>query len=104
MTDIPEAVVVVNEAFEGPDVERWGRLIAGAVAMRPRRLVVDLRRSPRVDAAGIAVLLRTHREMVHAGGELILRGPAERVLRILRLSRLDQVFAIENPQESSRVA
>ena len=95
MADIPEAVVVVNEAFEGATVERWARLIAGALAMRPRRLVVDLRRSSRVDAAAIAVLLQVHRAMMRDGGRLVLRGPAERVMRILRLSRLDQVFAID---------
>lgn len=94
---IPETAVIITEAFEGVAVDRWGRLITEAVALRPRRLVVDLGASPLVDAAAIAVLLQAHRAMVHIDGRLILRRPAERVRRILRLARLDQVFEVEDP-------
>lgn len=95
MPQIAETVVVVTEAFEYDAVDRWGDLIAEAVALEPGRLVVDLSASPLVDAAAIAVLLQAHRAMVHLGGRLVLRRPVERVLRILRLARLDQVFEIE---------
>jgi anti-anti-sigma factor len=100
---IPEAVVVVTEAFEGGNAGRWGGLIAQAVELAPRRLVVDLSASPVIDAAAIAILLRAHRAMVHAGGGLTLRGPAMRVRRILRLARLDQVFDIEGGQPATPV-
>lgn len=93
---IPEAVVVVTEAFEGGVVDRWGRLIADAVALRPRRLCVDLGDCPLVDAAAIAVLLQAHRTMIHMGGGLTLRGPTSRVRRILTLARFDQVFEIDD--------
>ncbi|WP_158647138.1 STAS domain-containing protein [Actinoplanes sp. ATCC 53533] len=93
---IPEAIVVVTEAFEGVAVDRWARLIAETVALAPRRLIVDLRASPVLDAAAIAVLLRAHRTMMHTGGRLTLRGPAHRVRRILRLARLDHVFDTED--------
>lgn len=92
---MPDTVVVVTEAFEGPSVERWGRSIADAVALRPGRLVVDLRQSPRVDAAAITVLLQAHRAMVGADGRLTLRDPGSRVRRMLSLARVDQVFDIE---------
>lgn len=100
---IPEAVVVVTEPFEGVTVDRWGRLITQAVELAPRRLIVDLRASPVVDAAAIAVLLRAHRALVHAGGRLTLRGPASRVRRILRLARLDQVFDVEDAEPAEVV-
>ncbi|MEU4242648.1 STAS domain-containing protein [Actinoplanes sp. NPDC026619] len=93
--EIPEAVVVVTEALDGTAVPRWERLISEAMALRPRRLVVDLRHSPQADAAGIGVLLRAHRAMISAGGQLVLRAPADRVRRVLRLARLDGVFEIE---------
>jgi anti-anti-sigma factor len=96
MPEIPETVVVVTEALEGPAVERWGRLIADAVDLRPHLLVVDLRACPLVDAAAITLLLGAHRAMVHAGGRLTLRAPAGRVRRTLRLARLEQVFAVES--------
>ncbi|GAA2631677.1 STAS domain-containing protein [Paractinoplanes durhamensis] len=92
--EIPEAVVVVTESFDGLAVERWERLIAGAVEMRPRRLVIDLRDSPLIDAAAIGVLLRAHRDMISSGGRLVLRGPTPRVQRILHLARLGHVFDV----------
>jgi anti-anti-sigma factor len=91
---MPEVVVTVTGPFEGAAVERWGGVIAGAVATRPRHLVVDLTQSPGLDAAAIVVLLGTHRAMVHSGGRLTLRGPDARVRRILRLARVDRVFDV----------
>jgi anti-anti-sigma factor len=89
---LPEAVIVVVGPFAGPTVERWANLIVEAVALGPRRLIIDLADSPVLDAAAIAVLLAAHRAMVRAGGRLILREPADRVRRLLRLARVDGVF------------
>lgn len=91
---IPETEVAVTGAFDGAAVERWGAVIADAVAERPRRLVVDLTHTPSLDAAAIVVLLAAHRAMVQSGGRLVLRGPVARVRRILRLARVDQVFDV----------
>ena len=66
------------------------------MALAPRRLIVDLRAIPVVDAAAIAILLRAHRTLMQTGGRLTLRGPVSRVRGILRLARLDQVFDIED--------
>jgi len=95
MPEIPETVVIVTEALEGPAVERWGRLIADAVALRPASLIIDLRSCPLVDAAALAVLLWAHRETVADGGRLTLRSPRDKVRRTLRLARLDQVFEVD---------
>ena len=92
---IPETTVVVTEALDGDAVERWGRLIGEAVALRPGRLTVDLRHSPHIDAAAIVMLLQTHRAMVCADGRLTLRDPADRVRRMLGLARVDQVLEVE---------
>jgi anti-anti-sigma factor len=92
--EIPEAAVVVTEPFDIVNVERWAGLIGDAVALRPGRLIIDLRDCSLVDAVAIQVLLRAHRAMISNGGRLVLRAPSERVRRILRLARLDQVFEI----------
>jgi anti-anti-sigma factor len=93
--EIPETVVIVTEALDGDAVERWGRLIADAVALRPALLIIDLRSCPTVDAAALAVLLWAHRSMVAGGGRLTLRAPRDRVRHTLRLARLSQVFDID---------
>ncbi|GAB1692904.1 STAS domain-containing protein [Krasilnikovia sp. M28-CT-15] len=96
LATIPEAVVVVTEAFEGTAVPRWGDLIDDAMALSPRRLIVDLHGCPVMDAAAIEVLRQAHRSMIAVGGQLILRRPRGRVRRILRLAGLDHVFHLED--------
>jgi len=91
---LPEAVVVVTEPFDGLAVERWDRLIADAMELRPQRLVIDLEAVRIVDAAALEVLLRAHRDMISGGGRLVLREPSPRVLRILGLARLEHVFEV----------
>lgn len=95
MPEIPETVVIVTEPLEGPSVERWARLIADAVSLRPASLIIDLRACPLVDAAALAVLLWAHRTTVSQGGRLTLRAPRDKVRRTLRLARLDQVFEVD---------
>ncbi len=86
---------MVTEALDGAAVDRWRLRLAEAAALRPARLVVDLRRSPRIDAAAIAVLLQVHREMMRADGRLTLRAPVDRVRRMLGLARVDHVLEVE---------
>lgn len=90
-----ETTVVVTEALDGAAVDRWRPRLAAAAAARPDRLVVDLRRSPRIDAAAIVVLLQLHRDMMRADGRLTLRGPVDRVRRVLGLARVDHVLEVE---------
>jgi anti-anti-sigma factor len=92
---IEEATVVVTEALDGAAVDRWRGRLADAAALRPARLVVDLRRSPRINAAAIVVLLQLHRDMLRADGRLTLRAPVARVRRMLGLARVDHVLEVE---------
>jgi anti-anti-sigma factor len=92
---VRETTVVVTEAFDGAAVDRWRARLDAAAALRPARLVVDLRRSPRIDAAAIGVLLSVHRQMLRADGRLLLRAPVDRVRRVLGLARVDHVLEVE---------
>jgi anti-anti-sigma factor len=94
---IPETTVVVSGAMEGSAVDRWRRLITDAMALQPARLVIDLRDSPRIDAAAIVLLLQVHRTMVCADGQLVLRAPVPPVRRMLQLARIDHVLDFEEP-------
>jgi anti-anti-sigma factor len=87
-----EIVVRVTEPLDGEAVGPWSAELTAAAAQRPARLIVDLTACPRLDAAAIVVLLRTHGEMLRAHGTLLLRRPPERIRRTLRLARVDQVL------------
>lgn len=100
---ISETIVVVTEALEGPAVGRWRDHIAAAAEFAPR-LVVDLRRSSRIDADATVMFLKIHRAMVRADGRLLLRGPGEQILPMLALARVTQVLNIEEPASDSPVS
>jgi anti-anti-sigma factor len=90
-----EATVVVTEALDGAAVDRWRALFTAAAARRPARLILDLRYSPRIDAAAIVVLVQLHRELIRADARLTLRAPVARVRRLLGLARVDHVLEVE---------
>jgi anti-anti-sigma factor len=91
-----EIVVVVPDPLDGEAVAPFAAGVAAAVAHGPERLVVDLTGCSRIGAAAIVVLLQAHAQMVRAQGALRLRGPGERVRRMLRLARVDQVLDVED--------
>jgi anti-sigma B factor antagonist len=57
-------------------------------------VVVDLAGSPRVDPAGLGVLIRAHGRARHRGGVLCLVAPSRFVLTVLHTMHVDGVFPI----------
>lgn len=66
-----------------------------AVGLGVGDLVVDLREVELVDATGLGVLVGAHRRAQRSGRVLVLRDPSERLRRVLVVTRLDRVLAIE---------
>jgi anti-anti-sigma factor len=88
-------VVVELVVDEDLTTEAAGRLnthLLDALRMRPAQLVVDLSRCEYAEALAIDVLLKAHRRAYQYGGRLTLRSPSPRVLRLLRLARVHEVF------------
>jgi anti-anti-sigma factor len=65
-----------------------------AVRLHPDRLVVDMARCVGIDAAGVALLLDVHRQLLRVGAGLTLRAPTPRLRRILRISRVEHVLHV----------
>jgi anti-anti-sigma factor len=61
---------------------------------RHSAVVVDLAGSPRVDPAGLGVLIRAHGRARHRGGVLCLVAPSRFVLTVLHTMHVDGVFPI----------
>lgn len=70
-------------------------LLDQALARRPARLVLDLTDCPSIDAAGIELLLSTHRCLWASEGRLALRRPTARVLRLLEIAHATKVLQID---------
>ncbi|MDG4787829.1 anti-sigma factor antagonist [Micromonospora sp. WMMD1102] len=87
--------VFVDGELDIARVPRLGAVLDAIIDRRPARLVIDLADCRRVDAAGVSLLLDTHRRLMRSGGEVTLRHPSTRVRRILRITRLLNVLRTE---------
>ena len=61
---------------------------------RHRGVVVDLTDAPRLDSAGLGVLIRARGRARHSGGVVCLVGPSRFVLTVLHTMHVDGVFPI----------
>lgn len=91
-----EVVVEVVGDLDLSSVARVRETLHDALSVRPGRLVVDLERCAFVDASALAMLLDVHRRAWRSGGVLTLRSCSPRVLRLLSLTGLRRVFALED--------
>ena len=92
--DIPVVEVQVLGDLCGPALPSFEASVAEALTVRPAVLIVDLGRSPLIDAAGIGLLLDLHRQMRRRDSRLAVREPTEQVRRLLRLARVDQILDV----------
>ncbi|MET7400894.1 STAS domain-containing protein [Dactylosporangium sp. NPDC005572] len=75
-------------------IRRHQAVLAQALDLRPRCVVVDLSRCTGVDATGIGVLLDAHRALWSEGSRLTLRAVPPEVWRMFVLARVDHVFDV----------
>jgi anti-sigma B factor antagonist len=66
-----------------------------------RRLVVDLTNVEFIDSTGLGVLVGALNRAKELGGSLVLVCPQERVLKLLRITGLDDVFAVHGSVEDA---
>jgi anti-sigma B factor antagonist len=64
------------------------------IAARVCQVVVDLEGLEFIDSSGLAALARARRHARQAGGDLLLAAPQQQVLRLLALTRLNDVFSV----------
>ena len=76
VTSVADVRLALHEAVEGGDGE----------------LVVDLAGVELVDATGLGVLVGVHRRAQRTGRVVVLRDPADRIRRVLFVTRLDRVL------------
>lgn len=89
---LPLVEVLVQGALNAAAVPRIRLMLDDAVSLKPAHLVADLADCPVLDAAGIDLLVATHRSIWGAGGRLTLRGMSPRLSRLLALARVDHVL------------
>lgn len=65
-------------------------------------LIVDMADVPYIDSAGIGCLVGAHVSREHSGRKLIIAGATERLLNMLKATKVDQLFTIVATVDEAR--
>ncbi|MGH3663860.1 MAG: STAS domain-containing protein [Micromonosporaceae bacterium] len=77
--------------------ERLHRAVDGGAGM----LVLDMSSVELIDATGLGVLVGASRRALRADRQVVLRGAASRLCRLLRVTRLDRLLPAERPSDGA---
>lgn len=72
------------------------KLLSSAKKSGVRKMEIDLSRVSSMDTAGIAMMVEVLRVLASRNGKLGLTGLNENAIKMVRLSRLDKVFDMQN--------
>jgi anti-sigma B factor antagonist len=64
-------------------------------------LIVDLTDVPYIDSAGIGCLVGAHVSREHSGRKLIIAGASPRLLDMLKVTKVDQLFTFVDSADSA---
>jgi anti-sigma B factor antagonist len=64
-------------------------------------LIVDVADVPYIDSAGIGCLVGAHVSREHAGRKLIIAGASPRLVDMLKVTKVDQLFTFADSVESA---
>ena len=65
-------------------------------------LIIDVADVPYIDSAGIGCLVGAHVSREHSGRKLVLAGASERLLGMLKATKVDQLFTMAPSVEEAR--
>ena len=70
--------------------------------VRPKKTVLDLASIDFMDSSGLGLIMGRYALMQRIGGELTLKNPNERVMKIFDLAGLGRIIRIENDKEEEK--
>ena len=71
--------------------------------MRPKKAVMDLSGIDFMDSSGLGLIMGRYALMQRLGGELTLKNPNERVVKIFELAGLGRIIKIENEESEEQL-
>jgi anti-sigma B factor antagonist len=87
-----ETVIFVTGDLDFHSAPELRKQILAALNDGASRLVLDLGDMEFVDSSGLSVMIAGFKRCKERGGELTLRSPTERTIRLLEVSGLNRVF------------
>ena len=67
-------------------------------------LIVDVADVPYIDSAGIGCLVGAHVSREHVGRKLVIVGASERLLNMLKATKVDQLFTFASTVDEARTS
>ena len=89
------SLVVLEGELDIGTAPRLGAALHSLLDDGATTITVDCSGLDFLDSQGLGVLVAASRRLRNAGGALHLRGAGTQLCRVLRLTRLDQVFVVE---------
>ena len=72
--------------------------------IRPQCVVLDMSEIDFMDSSGLGLIMGRYTLMQKIGGELTLRSPNERIMKILKLAGLERIIKIEEGEENEKTS
>ena len=69
--------------------------------LRPKRTVIELSSIDFMDSSGLGLIMGRYQKMRAIGGELVLREPNERIIKIFKLAGLEKIVEIEEKENKN---
>ena len=92
-------VVVVTGEIDLHTAPRLRETLLGHLTNDDRHLTVDLSGVTFIDSTGLSVLIAGLRRARSLGGDLRLRAPSRQTYKVLELTKLTEVFAIDHAED-----
>lgn len=89
------SLVVIDGELDASSAPRLGAALHRLIDDGATSLTLDCSKLDFIDSQGLGVLVGVSRRLRDSGGSLRLRGAGNQAVRVLRLTRLDQVFVVE---------
>lgn len=100
----PDAVVLVVGEVDVSTALELGAILDGVINRHRQNVVLDLARCEFLDASGLGIIVRavTRLRLRFAEGTLTVRSSSPMVRRILRITGVDQLVLLEEPDTDAR--
>ncbi|MBI2688088.1 MAG: STAS domain-containing protein [Acidobacteria bacterium] len=85
----------------GRESQSFESAVEELIKNRQNRIVLDLKEVSFVDSAGIGILVGCHGKANNSGGELRLAGVGDRVLHVLKITRVDGMMHMDATLDDS---
>ena len=104
---LPDGVAVVSMTGQltlGLNLKLADSQVHAAIAQGATKLVFDLTGLDYIDSAGLGMVVFTYGTLNEKGGTLRLCGVASRIASVLKLTKTDELMAIDATREESLAA